>query len=243
MGAPKLVHVIQVKERSMQIVENPVIVEDGISVNQIDFKLDSEWDGLNVNFFLSDGKSEAHRFNYSGEPYDIPTALISSTGVLDVGIVGYLGSDVKLTVSKLIQPFFVVQQSVTGEQEPPEPIEDIYGEIAGALNDVKELDKKVTEALAGIPDLVDSANKAVAAAVQAATDATNAATKANAAADLANDAAKVANDAAIIAGEKTVEVFNDPDADDRVIIKYPSFLKSDDGGSIYMNVSGGDYNG
>lgn len=87
------------------------------------------------------------------------------------------------------------------------------------------------------------ADQAIADAIEAATTAQDAASKADTAADNANEAADRANEAAIAAGEKTVEVFNDPDADDRVIIKYPSFLKSDDGASIYMNVSGGDYNG
>ena len=243
MDAPKLVHVIEVSNRSMRVESNPVIVEDGIAVNQIQFKFDSEWDGLDVNFFLSDGKSEAHRFNWSGEPYDIPTALISEPGILDVGVIGYQGSDVRLTVAKLVTPFTVVKQSISGEAEPPEPIEDIYGEIAGALNDTKELQGRVDQALTDLDALVQSANEAIADAIEATTAAQDAASKADTAADNANEAADRANEAAIAAGEKTVEVFNDPDADDRVIIKYPSFLKSDDGASIYMNVSGGDYNG
>lgn len=243
MGGQKLVHVIEVSNRSMRVASNPVIVEDGKTVNQIQFKFDGEWDGLDVNFFLSDGKSEAHRFNWSGEPYDIPTALISEPGILDVGVIGYQGSDVRLTVAKLVTPFTVVKQSVSGEAEPPEPVEDIYGEIAGALNDVKELQQQVDQALTDLDALVQSANEAIADAIAAAAGAKDATAKADTAADNANEAADRANEAAIAAGEKTVEVFNDPDADDRVIIKYPSFLKSDDGASIYMNVSGGDYNG
>lgn len=243
MAGPMKLHVVSVIDRTLSIKQGPVIIEDGIGVNYIDFEFDNEWDGLDINFFLSDGVSPAHRFNYTGEPAKIPAALIQHDGVLQVGVIGYAGKDVRLTVAKMVTPFIVAVQSVPIETEPPEPVEDIYGQIAGALNDVKELDQKVTEALANLSDLVDNANKAIADAIQATTDATDAATKANAAADLANDAAKAAYDAAVIAGEKTVEVFNDPDADDRVIIKYPSFLKSDDGGSIYMNVSGGDYNG
>lgn len=243
MAGPMKLHVVSVTDRTLSIKQGPVIIEDGIGVNYIDFEFDSEWDGLDINFFLSDGVSPAHRFNYTGEPAKIPAALIQHDGVLQVGVIGYSGKDVRLTVAKMVTPFIVAVQSVPIEQDPPEPIEDIYGQIAGALNDVTELNKKVTEALANLSVLVDSANKAIADAIQATTDAIDAATKANAAADLANDAAKTAYDAAIMAGEKTVEVFNDPDADDRVIIKYPSFLKSDDGGSIYMNVSGGDYNG
>lgn len=126
MGGPKLVHVIEVSNRSMRVASNQVIVEDGKTVNQIQFKFDSEWDGLDVNFFLSDGKSEAHRFSWSGEPYDIPAALISEPGILDVGVIGYQGSEVRLTVAKLITPFVVVQQSLGLEVEPPLSRSKIY---------------------------------------------------------------------------------------------------------------------
>lgn len=241
-GLMKL-HVVSVTDRTLSIKQGPVIVEDGIGVNCIVFEFDSEWDGLDINFFLSDGVSPAHRFNYTGEPAKIPAALIQHDGVLQVGVIGYDGKDVRLTVAKMVTPFIVAVQSVPIEQDPPEPIEDIYGEIAGALNDVKELDKKVNDALSSFGDLVKAANEAISAAVDATSKAKDATTSANDAATAANNAADRANQAATAVGEKLVEVFNDPDADDRVIIKYPSFLKSDDCASIYMNVSGGDYNG
>ena len=243
MDGPMKLHVVSVTDRSLSIKQGPVIIEDGIGVNYIYFEFDSEWDGLDVNFFLTDGVSPAHRFNYTGEPAKIPAALIQHDGVLQVGVIGYSGKDVRLTVSKMVTPFIVAVQSVPIEDEPPEPIEDIYAQISGALNDVAELDQKVTEALSELSELVEKANAAIDYAVRSAAQATTAATAANDAAKSANDAADRAFEAAATVGEKLVEVFNDPDADDRVIIKYPSFLKSDDGASIYMNVSGGDYNG
>lgn len=243
MAGPMKLHVVSVIDRTLSIKQGPVIVEDGIGVNCIVFEFDAEWSGLSVDFFLSDGKSEAYRFHYDGEPYAIPTQLISEPGVLQVGVIGYFGADVRLTVARMLTPFVVTTQSVHGEQEPPEPIEDIYGQISGALDDVNELNQKVTEALTNLSVLIDSANEAISAAVDATSKAKDATTSANDAATAANNAADRANQAATAAGEKLVEVFNDPDADDRVIIKYPSFLKSDDGASIYMNVSGGDYNG
>lgn len=243
MAGPMKLHVVSVTDRTLSIKQGPVIVEDGIGVNCIVFEFDAEWSGLSVDFFMSDGKSEAYRFHYDGEPYAIPTQLISEPGVLQVGVIGYFGADVRLTVARMLTPFVVTTQSVHGEQEPPEPIEDIYGQISGALDDVKELDKKVNDALSSLGDLVKAANEAISAAVDATSKAKDATTSANDAATAANNAADRANQAATVVGEKLVEVFNDPDADDRVIIKYPSFLKSDDGASIYMNASGGDYNG
>lgn len=243
MSCPKLVHVIEVKNRSIRIASNPVIVEDGISVNQIDFEFDSEWDGLDINYFLSVGDGKSYRFQWHGEPVDIPTALISEPGHLDVGVIGYDGSQVRLTVAGLITPMHIVKQSVCTEMDPPAPVEDIYGEIAGALNDIKDYDKSVSEALSNVQAAIDSAVEAASSANEAATSATSASQKADTAADNANDAAERANAAACSLGERLVEVFNDPLASDRIIVKYPSFLKSDDNASIFMNVTGGNYYG
>ena len=164
----QMVHVVSVKNRNMQITKNPVIVEDGQMVNVLVFEFDAEWDGLSVDFFLSDGKSEAHRFHYDGEPYAIPTQLISEPGVLQVGVIGYIGADVRLTVAKMLTPFAVITQSVHGEQEPPEPIEDIYGQISGALDGIEELSKAATEAISGALDAASKANKAAEEALKAA---------------------------------------------------------------------------
>lgn len=168
----QMVHVVSVKNRNMQITRNPVIVEDGQMVNVLVFEFDAEWEGMSVDFFLSDGKSEAHRFHYDGEPYAIPTQLISEPGVLQVGVIGYIGADVRLTVAKMVTPFAVITQSVHGEQEPPEPIEDIYGQISEALDDAKGVVEAANEAISDVVDAVSKANKAAEEALKAAETAT-----------------------------------------------------------------------
>lgn len=167
----QMVHVVSVNNRNMQITKNPVIVEDGQMVNVLVFEFDAEWAGMSVDFFLSDGRSEAYRFHYDGEPYAIPTQLISEPGVLQVGVIGYIGSDVRLTVAKMLTPFVVITQSVHGEQEPPEPIEDIYGQISGALDDIKGLTNDANEAISGALDAASKANKAAEEALEAAHEA------------------------------------------------------------------------
>ena len=61
-----------------------------------------------------------------------------------------------------------------------------------------------------------------------------AADKATDAADEANKAAENANQAAVAAGEKVLYAYPDPEASDRIILQYPSFLESEDGGSVYL---------
>lgn len=166
-GLMKL-HVVSVTDRTLSIKQGPVIIEDGIGVNCIVFEFDSEWDGLDINFFLSDGVSPAHRFNYTGEPAKIPAALIQHDGVLQVGVIGYDGKDVRLTVAKMVTPFIVAVQSVPIEQDPPEPIEDIYGQISGALDDAKGVVEAANEAISDVVAAVSRANEAADEALKAA---------------------------------------------------------------------------
>lgn len=49
-------------------------------------------------------------------------------------------------------------------------------------------------------------------------------------------AADDAREAAEAAGERVLYAYPDPEADDRIILQYPSFLESEDGGSVYLNV-------
>ena len=61
-----------------------------------------------------------------------------------------------------------------------------------------------------------------------------AADKATDAAGKADKAAENANQAALAAGEKVLYAYPDPEASDRIILQYPSFLESEDGGSVYL---------
>ena len=137
----------------MQITSKKTIISGGIGVDYIKFNLSDVWAELDVNIFMSNGVSDAYRFNYTGEHIAIPAELISEPGILDIGIVGYK-DNARVTVAKLVTPFTVVMQSVNGEKEPPQPVEDIYADITGALNDTKELQDKVDKALTVLDDLV-----------------------------------------------------------------------------------------
>ena len=88
--------------------------------------------------------------------------------MLQVGVIGYIGADVRLTVAKMLTPFAVITQSVHGEQEPPEPIEDIYGQISGALDDAKGVVEAANEAISDVVEAVSKANAAAEEALKAA---------------------------------------------------------------------------
>lgn len=77
-------------------------------------------------------------------------------------------------------------------------------------------------------------------AKEAAQEASDAAAAANDAASNANDAAQDAREAAELAGEKSLYAYADPDNDELIILEYPAFLESEDGGSVYLTLEGSD---
>ena len=56
----------------------------------------------------------------------------------------------------------------------------------------------------------------------------------------ANEAAERAENAAQAAGEKSLYAYADPENDELIILEYPAFLESEDGGSVYLTLEGSD---
>lgn len=56
----------------------------------------------------------------------------------------------------------------------------------------------------------------------------------------ANEAAERAEEAAQAAGEKSLYAYADPENDELIILEYPAFLESEDGGSVYLTLEGSD---
>lgn len=56
----------------------------------------------------------------------------------------------------------------------------------------------------------------------------------------AEQAAVNAEEAAQAAGEKSLYAYADPDNDELIILEYPAFLESEDGGSVYLTLEGSD---
>lgn len=77
-------------------------------------------------------------------------------------------------------------------------------------------------------------------AKEAANEALEAAGEARDAAAEAKDAAETAMEAAQVAGEKSLYAYADPDNDELIILEYPAFLQSEDGGSVYLTLEGSD---
>ena len=218
-------HVISIRDQHISVCDARVVAGSK-DFDTFTIDADSEWDGLSVVVAFGSG-DERVLVSYGGEPAEIPRQVISSPGWLEVSVVGYgAGGEVKATTVAARHAINVLPDG----QVPDNP----YPDSPDLLGQLVEAADKATDAAGKADKAAESASAAASAATSAADAATKAADRADSSADAADKAAEDANQAAIAAGEKVLYAYPDPEASDRIILQYPSFLESEDGGSVYL---------
>ena len=220
------VHVISVRERRVT-VDYPTIIQHNVNTDTIELDLDGEWDGMSVVLVLGPCGG-ATELAWHGEPLTLPSALAEDTGGIDVSVVGYsTDGDTRLVTVAAPSLLNVIKSGCTVGEAPGDETPDLIGQLVAAGDAANKAAQAANTA-------ATSANKAAGAATSAADAATKAADRADSSADAADKAAENANQAALAAGEKVLYAYPDPEASDRIILQYPSFLESEDGGSVYL---------
>ena len=218
-------HVISIRDQHISVCDARVVAGSK-DFDTFTVDADSEWDGLSVVVAFGSG-DERVLVSYGGEPAEIPRQVISSPGWLEVSVVGYgAGGEVKATTVAARHAINVLPDG----QVPDNP----YPDSPDLLGQLVEAADKATDAAGKADEAAESASAAASAATSAADAATKAADRADSSADAADKAAENANQAALAAGEKVLYAYPDPEASDRIILQYPSFLESEDGGSVYL---------
>ena len=218
-------HVISIRDQHISVCDARVVAGSK-DFDTFTIDADSEWDGLSVVVAFGSG-DEKVLVSYGGEPAEIPRQVISSPGWLEVSVVGYgAGGEVKATTVAARHAINVLPDGrVPDNPYPDSP--DLLGQLVEAAD-------KATDAAGKADKAAESASAAASAATSAADAAAKAADRADSSADAADKAAENANQAAAAAGEKVLYAYPDPEASDRIILQYPSFLESEDGGSVYL---------
>ena len=218
-------HVISIRDQRISVCDARVVAGSK-DFDTFTVDADAEWDGLSVVVAFGSGESQT-LVSYGGEPAEIPRQVISSPGWLEVSVVGYgAGGEVKATTVAARHAINVLPDGrVPDNPYPDSP--DMLGQLVEAAD-------KATDAAGKADKAAESASAAASAATSAADAAAKAAERADSSADAADKAADLANEAAEAAGEKVLYAYPDPEASDRIILQYPSFLESEDGGSIYL---------
>lgn len=226
------VHTLSVRGHRIAC-DSPVLVQNGMGHDAIALDLDAEWDGLSARLVLGPCGS-AYDVLYEDAPVVVPAATLAEAGWLPVSVVGYGGDGtVRVTTERCDHLLRVVESGCVDGSEPPEDAPDLLGQLVEAAD-------KATEA-------AGEADKAASKASLAADDANAAADRAGKSADRADESAKGADEAAEdarnaaqAAGEKSLYAYADPDNDELIILEYPAFLESEDGGSVYLTLEGSD---
>ena len=220
------VHTLVVRDHRISCCDTEM-VQHGMGHDAIQLDLDAEWDGLSLRVVLGSGDEAAERL-WDGEPWVVPASLLAEPDWLPVSVVGYDGDGtVRVVTERCDRLLKVVASGQVDGSEPIPDAPDLLGQLVEAAD-------KATDAAGEADRAAESASAAASAATSAADAATKAADRADSSADAADKAAESANQAAAAAGEKVLYAYPDPEASDRIILQYPSFLESEDGGSVYL---------
>lgn len=221
-----------VRNRQIATCE-PMVVANGIMADLIELDLDSDWDGLTAVIYLGPADSP-YRVRYDG-PTAIPAELLREPGWLPVSVVGYDESGEMRVTTGLADRLLTVVPSGAFDGEDPLPDQpDLLGQLVAAAGKAEESAKDASGAAQEAREAAGAANEAAGAANESAGRADEATSAANAAAERA----EIAADAA---GEKSLYAYADPENDELIILEYPAFLESEDGGSVYLTLEGSDY--
>lgn len=224
-------HTLMVRNRQIATCESTVVA-NGIQADLIELDLDGEWDGLTPVLYLGPTGS-AYRVRYDG-PTAIPAELLIEPGWLPVSVVGYDESGEMRVTTGLADRLLTVVPSGAFDGEDPFPDQpDLLGQLVAAAGKAEESAKDASGA-------AQEAREAAGAASEAADAANESAGRADEATSAANAAAKRAEEAAQAAGEKSLYAYADPENDELIILEYPAFLESEDGGSVYLTLEGSD---
>lgn len=224
-------HVISIRDQRVSVCDARVVAGSK-DFDTFTIDADSEWDGLSVVVAFGSGDSRV-LVSYGGAPAEIPRQVISSPGWLEVSVVGYgAGGEVKATTEAAPHAINVLSDGQVPDNPYPDS-PDLLGQLVAAAERAEGSASDATAAAGEAREAAGAANEAAGAANESAG-------RADEATSAANEAAERAENAAQAAGEKSLYAYADPDNDELIILEYPAFLESEDGGSVYLTLEGSD---
>lgn len=224
-------HVISIRDQRISVCDARVVAGSK-DFDTFTIDADSEWDGLSVVVAFGSGDSRV-LVSYGGAPAEIPRQVISSPGWLEVSVVGYgAGGEVKATTAAAPHAINVLPDGQVPDNPYPDS-PDLLGQLVAAAERAEGSASDATAAAGEAREAAGAANEAAGAANKSAG-------RADEATSAANEAAERAENAAQAAGEKSLYAYADPESDELIILEYPAFLESEDGGSVYLTLEGSD---
>lgn len=226
-------HHVIVRNRAISVV-GPVMVQSNVAVDTVTVSVDSEYDGLQVALVIG-----GTQIMYDGEPVTVPSSELERAGDLPLTVLG-LSSGKRVVTASAESAFRVVASGAFEGEDPVPDSPDMLQQLADAYKAANEAAGTATEAAKAATDAAKVATNSAASADAAAERAGKSADRADESAKGADEAAEDARNAAQAAGEKSLYAYADPENDELIILEYPAFLESEDGGSVYLTLEGSD---
>ena len=143
-----------IAEQNLIIEPSVISVAESVNVYSLKIAYDAEWAGIDakiVTFSGTNGQSFAIQDNGKENGVTIPWEVLQCPGKVSVGVVGYKGSEVKLTTTGLYdRNTFVVLPEAFGLKSAMTPTPDIYQKLLETIN---EFNQGLVETNAKIGDL------------------------------------------------------------------------------------------
>lgn len=246
-----ILHTVKVENRTISSIDPRRFVQNGIDADELVLDLDAEWSEVNTTIitFKNSAIEDPIALIYSGDPIKVPKTILSEVGSLTISVTGY-GEDMKRVITEaMTQTNIIGNITASGivpefEGDPEEENPDIWAQLISIVTSTAENEPiRVASEEARVVaenERVEAENARVEAENQRASAET---AREQSWSDLqakAEQAIEAANNAAEASGERSLYAYADPDNDDMIIIEYPAFLESDDGGSIYLTLEGSD---
>lgn len=230
-----MMHTVIVRNRKVAVVSGGAVA-DNYGTDVVDLRLDSAFDGCEAVLILGCGDS-AVRQVWTGDPLPVPGSLMVE-GDIPVSVAGF--RDGVRIVTAAGASIRVERAGCYDGSDPAPDDPDMLQQLVQAAGDARSAAGAATRAAQTAVDAAGVAAESAASADAAAERAGKSADRADQSAKGADEAAEDARNAAQAAGEKSLYAYADPDNDELIVLEYPAFLESEDGGSVYLTLEGSD---
>lgn len=108
-----------VRQRKIYVKAPQTVVKDGVNVDVLRLEMDDEWAEMtSIICVFSNGSVKKEVMHTFGQPITVPWECLESTGVLMLGITGYVGAQKVMTTMNADNGWEIVQNSeTTGEEQ------------------------------------------------------------------------------------------------------------------------------
>lgn len=108
-----------VRQRKIYVKAPQTVVKDGVNVDVLKLEMDDEWAEMtSIICVFSNGSVKKEVMHTFGQPITVPWECLKSTGVLMLGITGYVGTQKVMTTMNADNGWEIVQNSeTTGDEQ------------------------------------------------------------------------------------------------------------------------------